>query len=310
MNYSRLNKLTKAILFHVLVLCNPVNVISQAGNCFHKPQVIKMQTASLSDISGFLRGEGWSYGGAAESAVIAFGVDVPYSSAKWTRNYQNESVHFYDSKGTGNFIMLELSQGCYSNLYSEFASNQDGMAEIINNTLTTTFYEGVTTVDFVEASSSNKRLIRIYNRTDLVKFKTAAPRMSNQETATQTRLEESRPIEPAAEEKNLEEAVSFAQEMPQYPGGELQMQKDIMDNAPYPEMEKLNNIQGKVYVQFVVEKDGSVSDVRAQRGVQGGPNLSIVAVEAVKKIKRFIPAKQNGRPVRLVMTIPVNFTQK
>jgi protein TonB len=98
--------------------------------------------------------------------------------------------------------------------------------------------------------------------------------------------------------------------MPQYPGGELQMQKDIMENAPYPEMEKENNIQGKVYVQFVVEKDGAVTNVRVQRGVQGGPNLSRVAENAVKKLKKFAPAKQNGRPVRLVMTIPVNFTLK
>ena len=111
-------------------------------------------------------------------------------------------------------------------------------------------------------------------------------------------------------EERLEEPVSFAQEMPQYHGGELQMQKDIMENAPYPEMEKENNIQGKVYVQFVVEKDGSISNVRVQRGVQGGPNLSKVAENAVRRLKRFAPAKQNGRPVRLVMTIPVNFTLK
>jgi protein TonB len=75
-------------------------------------------------------------------------------------------------------------------------------------------------------------------------------------------------------------------------------------------MEEANNIQGKVYVQFVVEKDGTVSNVRVQRGVQGGPNLSEVAVNAVQKLKRFAPARSNGRPVRLVMTIPVNFTLK
>jgi TonB family protein len=112
------------------------------------------------------------------------------------------------------------------------------------------------------------------------------------------------------EENKEEQPVGFAQEMPQYPGGELQMQKDIMENAPYPEMEKENNIQGKVYVQFVVEKDGSVTNVRVQREVPNGPNLSTVAEEAVRKLRRFTPAKQNGRPVRLVMTIPVNFTLK
>jgi protein TonB len=110
------------------------------------------------------------------------------------------------------------------------------------------------------------------------------------------------------QQEGPEEPVSFAQEMPQYPGGELQMQKDIMENSPYPEMEKANNIQGKVYVSFAVEKDGSVSNVRVVRGVKDGPNLSIVAENAIKQLKRFTPAKQNGRPVRLKMTVPVNFT--
>ncbi|MFM7727507.1 MAG: energy transducer TonB, partial [Flavobacteriales bacterium] len=78
-----------------------------------------------------------------------------------------------------------------------------------------------------------------------------------------------------------------------------------------PEMEKENNIQGTVYVQFVVEKDGSITGVTIQRGVQGGPNLSRVAETAVRKLKRFeTPAKQNGRAVRLKMTIPVKFTLK
>jgi len=143
----------------------------------------------------------------------------------------------------------------------------------------------------------------------------AVEELKDQNISTVTQEGEDGPVGPVEvvtiiEEEKPEEPVSFAQEMPQYPGGELQMQKDIMENAPYPEMEKENNIQGKVYVQFVVEKDGSVTGVRVQRGVQGGPNLSRVAENAVKKLKKFAPAKQNGRPVRLVMTIPVNFTLK
>jgi TonB family protein len=320
MNYLRKNSFTKAFVFCTFVLLSSVNSMSQNSNCFNRLQFMKMQTASLVDISGFLRSEGWSFGGAAESAATVFGAEIPYSSAKWTRNYQNEAVHFYDSKGTNNFVVLELSQGCYSGLYAEFSSIQEGNAEIVNNALTTTFSEGSISIDFVEASSSNKRRVKLYNRAELMKMKAATPNAARQAAPTQTRpvqssmnTEESREAErvvTVAEEKDLEEPVSFAQEMPQYPGGELQMQKDIMANAPYPEMEKDNNIQGKVYVQFVVEKDGSVSNVRAQRGIQGGPNLSVVAVEAIKKLNKFTPAKQNGRPVRLVMTTPVNFTLK
>ena len=102
----------------------------------------------------------------------------------------------------------------------------------------------------------------------------------------------------------------FASEMPVYPGGDLQLQKDIQENITYPEMEKENNIQGTVVIGFVIEKDGSVSNVKILRGVQGGPNLSKEAEKAVKKLKKFTPAKQNGRAVRLNYNVPVRFTLK
>jgi protein TonB len=144
----------------------------------------------------------------------------------------------------------------------------------------------------------------------------AVEELQDQNISTVTQEGEDGPIGPVEvvatpiEEEKPEEPVSFASEMPIYPGGEAQMQKDIAENAPYPEMEKENNIQGRVYVQFIVEKDGSITNVKVTRGVPGGPGLTRVAESAVKKLKKFAPAKQNGRPVRLTMTVPVNFTLK
>lgn len=113
-------------------------------------------------------------------------------------------------------------------------------------------------------------------------------------------------IEPVKEE----EPVRFAAEMPVYPGGEAAMLNDIAKNIVYPEFEKENNIQGVVMVEFTVEKDGSISNVKVVREVQGGKNLGRAAENAVKKLKNFTPAKQNGNPVRLTMTVPVRFTLK
>jgi TonB family protein len=268
-----------------------------------------METASVSDISGFLRAEGWVFSGSVGSNTIHFGVPVTYSSAKWVKgNYESETVYFYDSQRKKNFVVLDLNQTCYNELYAEFSGIQEGVAEIRNNTMTTTFSQGNAFVEFVEASITSKRLIKLYNRVDLLSMQAAPASLSKPITSNQTN--DSEISDPINEVEKPEEPFTFAQEMPQYPGGELQMQRDIMSNAPYPEMEEANNIQGKVYVQFVVEKDGTVSNVRVQRGVQGGPNLSEVAVNAVQKLKRFAPARSNGRPVRLVMTIPVNFTLK
>jgi TonB family protein len=105
----------------------------------------------------------------------------------------------------------------------------------------------------------------------------------------------------------IEQPVTFAAEMPQYPGGEAAMTLDIQSDINYPEMERENGIQGKVYVQFVVEKDGSVTNVKVVRGVPGGTNLSTEAEKAVKKLKKFKAASQNGKEVRYSMTWPVDF---
>ncbi len=106
----------------------------------------------------------------------------------------------------------------------------------------------------------------------------------------------------------IEEPVTVAGEMPQYPGGEAAMELDMLSNFVYPEMERENGIQGKVYVQFVVEKDGSVTNIKVVRGVTGGKNLSTEAEKAVKKLKKFKPARLDGEEVRVSMTVPVNFT--
>ncbi len=106
-----------------------------------------------------------------------------------------------------------------------------------------------------------------------------------------------------------DEPVTFASQMPAYPGGDAQMMKDIQANITYPPFEKENNIQGVVYVQFIVERDGTIKpeNVTIQRGVTGGANLNKAAVAAIKKLKTFSPAMQNGKPTRLQMSLPVRF---
>ncbi|MEN9524407.1 MAG: hypothetical protein RL536_476 [Candidatus Parcubacteria bacterium] len=104
-----------------------------------------------------------------------------------------------------------------------------------------------------------------------------------------------------------QEPLDNAHEMPVYPGGESALMADIHSEMEYPEMERKNGIQGKVYVQFVVEENGAVSDVKVVRGVSGSKNLEEEAVRVVRNLKRFAPARRNGKPERITMTIPINF---
>jgi TonB family protein len=101
----------------------------------------------------------------------------------------------------------------------------------------------------------------------------------------------------------------FVQEVAEYPGGEIGMYNELRNYITYPEMEKQNQIQGTVFVSFIVEADGSISEIEVLRGVEEGPGFNKVAVRAIGSLKqRFKPAKMNGNPVRYRMRIPIKFS--
>jgi TonB family protein len=107
---------------------------------------------------------------------------------------------------------------------------------------------------------------------------------------------------------NKETPLTFVQEMPKYPGGEKALYEFLYNNITYPEQERSQNIEGTVFVNFVVERDGSTSNFTITRGVQGGSGLDREALNACKKLGRFFPGSQNGTPQRVFLTIPIKFT--
>lgn len=101
----------------------------------------------------------------------------------------------------------------------------------------------------------------------------------------------------------IHEAV---EEAPEYPGGMTEMYSFLGSNIIYPQYAQDNNIQGKVYVQFVVEKDGSITDVNVIKGVHAV--LDKEAVRVISNMPNWKPGKQRGLKVRVRYTIPINFT--
>ena len=108
------------------------------------------------------------------------------------------------------------------------------------------------------------------------------------------------------EEEDDEEFFMVVENMPEFPGGDLGLMKYIQKNVRYPAIAKEYNITGKVYVQFIVDKTGSVTNVNVVRGVD--KNLDAEAVRVVKSLPKYKPGKQRGKPVRVMFTIPINFT--
>lgn len=111
-------------------------------------------------------------------------------------------------------------------------------------------------------------------------------------------------------EEKAPEVFTVVEEMPGFPGGMGELMKYITKNIQYPQVEKEADIQGTCYVKFVVEADGSVSNVEIARGVKGGPGLDKEAIRVVKGMPKWTIGKQNGRPVRVLMNLPIKFQLK
>ena len=107
--------------------------------------------------------------------------------------------------------------------------------------------------------------------------------------------------------KHVEETKVFTvvEQMPMFPGGDAALMGYLRDNIHYPTVAAENGVQGRVVVGFVVERDGSITDVNILRSVD--PSLDREAMRVVKSMPRWTPGKQNGSAVRVKYQVPVTF---
>ena len=111
--------------------------------------------------------------------------------------------------------------------------------------------------------------------------------------------------EEVAPEQKEEEVFMVVEEMPEFPGGVTALRQYLANAVKYPVIAQENGIQGKVYVNFVVNKDGSVSNAKIARGVD--PSLDAEALRVVSTLPKWKPGKQRGAPVRVSYTVLINF---
>ena len=113
------------------------------------------------------------------------------------------------------------------------------------------------------------------------------------------------PPPPAPKPEVATKVFDVVEEMPSFPGGNGALMSYLNGNTKYPVVAQENGVQGKVIISFVVERDGSISDVRVARSVD--PSLDREAQRVVKSMPRWTPGKQNGQTVRVKYTVPVVF---
>ena len=135
-------------------------------------------------------------------------------------------------------------------------------------------------VDF-DQGTDNKAVIREFNNEVVVEEKVEKPK------------------------EVVEEVFRSVEQMPQFPGGEAALMKYLQSHINYPPMAAENNVQGKVVVQFVVDKTGRVGEVKVVRSVD--KDLDREAARVCKSLPKFTPGRQNGHPVSVWYTLPVFF---
>ena len=99
--------------------------------------------------------------------------------------------------------------------------------------------------------------------------------------------------------------MDYPEEVPEYPGGVKKMKKYLAKNIDYPEVAMVNGDQGKVFVEFIVEKDGSISNVNIIRGVSR--EIDAEAKRVVEAMPKWTPAAHKKKYVRSRVRIPINF---
>lgn len=126
------------------------------------------------------------------------------------------------------------------------------------------------------------------------------------EADAETEMEEYIPQEIEEEEIVEAEIFTVVESMPEFPGGMGKLMAYLSSNIKYPPLAKESGIQGRVFINFVVETDGRISKVKVLRGIGGGCDEE--AVRVVEAMPKWKPGMQRGKPVRVSYNLPVKFT--
>lgn len=126
------------------------------------------------------------------------------------------------------------------------------------------------------------------------------------EADQETIVEDFVPIVEEEEEVQEMEIFTVVESMPSFPGGDAARMRYLQENIKYPQMARESGIQGTVYVTFVVETNGEVTDIRILRGIGGGCDEE--AIRVIEQMPKWNAGMQRGKPVRVQFNMPIKFT--
>ena len=200
-------------------------------------------------------------------------------------------------------VLIDMSQEAEE---SEPVAIEDKKPEVVQEEESKTYQ--ATELQIVE-DKNVREVDEIVSQDERMQTDAIAGRVTNPEGSTNLNnfIEHNEVVvEPKVEpEAKPEQIFQSVEQMPQFPGGEAALLKYLASHINYPPMAAENNIQGRVIVQFVVDKTGRVGEVKLVRTVD--KDLDNEAVRVCKSLPKFTPGRQNGQPVSVWYTLPVTF---
>lgn len=113
------------------------------------------------------------------------------------------------------------------------------------------------------------------------------------------------PAAPAAVEAEPDKVFNFVEQSPTFPGGDAALMDYLRKNIKYPPIARENNVEGRVLISFVVDKNGKIRDITVKRGIGSGCDEE--AVRVVKSMPEWKPGRQNGKAVNVMYNLPISF---
>lgn len=186
-----------------------------------------------------------------------------------------------------------------------FNYTSNNKQEIILKPLLNTFEEEI--IPITKTKEEIKPLIKPVKIIEIVKDNSEIKNEAIIEN-TETNQNDSVITMQYTEEKEVDEIVPYylLEEYPEFPGGETKMYEFISNNTKYPKICKENGIEGKVYVQFIVDESGKIKNIEIIRGID--TNLDKEAIRIVSSMPDWKPARQRTKPVKTTFILKINFS--
>jgi TonB family protein len=279
------------ILLSILIFL-PLIIFSQE-KCLTTDDIANLGDKSLTEIQRFLASKDWKYNGELSSNTTG------------TNNLEYDAIHKWEKISKDNvaeFILFK--EGSFTKAIFVNFENKMGSCEI------SLFEElGPTPVNSNPNSKSklpNKQVRKIDFTVTIFKDDNSTKRVISAYFNEEIRLDiPSEPSEDLPIPPYNSHIVDYPEVEAQYPGGAQEMKNFIIDNMRYPETSKKLGEQGRVFMMFYVNRDGSIEEIKVLRGVS--KDIDAEAIRLVKSMSKWIPAQTNGENIKARARIPINF---